>query len=230
MQTIKVIIKNEKKTQKYEYTGSLNIPVTTLLERINHENNIHIHYSSSCLQGLCGSCAMLINGWPKLACKTFVNQEAMTKYYKKITLEPLSKFPTVKDLKVDRSIMHRNLINTTQWIETKAKINMENISFEYELSQCLMCGCCLEACPNYNGDDEYYGMPLTVSSAKIIKQETDDDRINKLRSQYKKHFYKNCVKALVCEDVCPMKIPTQRAISMMNKQAIWNFRHILKKK
>ena len=107
METLKITIitqeNGEEVIKEFEYTGNLNIPVTTLLEKVNHSNNTKIHYSSSCLQGLCGSCAMLINGWPKLACKTFVNEEVMTKYFHKITIEPLSKFPVIKDLIIDLS-------------------------------------------------------------------------------------------------------------------------------
>jgi succinate dehydrogenase / fumarate reductase iron-sulfur subunit len=79
MESITVIIKTSKGMKEYTYEGNLNIPVTTLLERINVKYDIKIHYSSSCLQGLCGSCSMIINGLPKLACKTFVNEESTTK-------------------------------------------------------------------------------------------------------------------------------------------------------
>jgi succinate dehydrogenase / fumarate reductase iron-sulfur subunit len=111
MESITVIIKTSKGMKEYTYEGNLNIPVTTLLERINVKHNIKIHYSSSCLQGLCGSCSMIINGLPKLACKTFVNEEATTKKMHKITIEPLSKFPVVNDLVVDRTSMFENIKN-----------------------------------------------------------------------------------------------------------------------
>ena len=227
METLKVTIKTREKDKEvikeYEYTGNLNIPITTLLEKINYTHDTKIHYSSSCLQGLCGSCAMLINGWPKLACKTFVNEQAMTKHFHKITIEPLSKFPVVKDLIIDRSKLYEDMKEAQQWLEKKAKINTDNIPMEYEVSQCLMCGCCLESCPNYNGEDEFMGAILPVSSTKITAQESSPDKIKKNKQVYKKHFYNHCVKSLVCQDVCPMKIPTQRAISQMNQKSV---RHI----
>ena len=103
--SINVIIKTFKDEKEilmeYTYEGDLKIPVTSLLERINVKNNIKIHYSSSCLQGLCGSCSMLINGWPRLACKTFVNDLIKNKT-NTIIIEPLSKFPIVNDLIIDR--------------------------------------------------------------------------------------------------------------------------------
>lgn len=233
METLKVIIKTrengEEKTREFEYTDDLNIPVTTLLERINHTHDTRIHYSSSCLQGLCGSCAMLINGWPKLACKTFINDEVMTKYFHKITIEPLSKFPVVKDLIIDRSRIYESMNEAQQWLDEKARINLEDIPFEYEVSQCLMCGCCLESCPNYNGKDNFMGVVLPVSSSKILSQETNPEKVKMHRQIHKKHFFNNCVKSLVCEDVCPMKIPTQRAISKMNQKSVWHIFHLLKR-
>lgn len=181
MDSITVIIKTSESMKEYAYEGDLNIPVTTLLERINVKHDIKIHYSSSCLQGLCGSCSMIINGLPRLACKTFVNEEEMTKKTHKITIEPLSKFPVVNDLVVDRTSMFENIKNSRQWLEEEAHINKDNLEFEYEASQCLMCGCCLEACPNYTGEDTYYGAILPVTSSKISKQEMDMDKLKFLK-------------------------------------------------
>ena len=228
MASITVIIKTSKGVKEYTYDGDLNIPVTTLLERINVKNDIKIHYSSSCLQGLCGSCSMIINGLPRLACKTFVDEEEMTRKMHKITIEPLSKFPIVNDLIIDRTSMFENIKNAQQWLEKDANINQENLEFEYEVSQCLMCGCCLEACPNYTGKDDYYGAVLPVISSKISRQENDKDKIKLLKENYNNHFYNICVKSLACKDICPMNIQTQRAISIMNRYSIWKFHKLLK--
>lgn len=228
MESITVIIKTPDGQEEYLYEGNLKIPVTSLLERINVENDIRIHFSSSCLQGLCGSCAMIINGWPKLACKTFVDEEIITKKEHRITIEPLSKFQSVRGLVVDRTVMFENLKDAHQWLEEDAEINEDNLEFEYEVSQCLMCGCCLEVCPNYDGKDEYYGAILPVSSSKIFNQESDGEKLRLLKESYNNHFYSTCVKSLSCEDVCPMGIQTQRAISIMNRYSIWKFRNLLK--
>ena len=206
MESITVIIKTSKGMKEYTYEGNLNIPVTTLLERINVKHDIKIHYSSSCLQGLCGSCSMIINGLPKLACKTFVNEESTTK-----------------------KSMFENIKNSRQWLEEESRINQDNLEFEYEASQCLMCGCCLEACPNYTGEDNYYGAILPVTSSKISKQESNMDKLKFLKENYSNHFYNDCVKSLACENICPMNIQTQRAISIMNRHSIWKFHKLLKK-
>ena len=213
--SINVKIKIDDDYKMFDYDGDLNIPVTTLLERLDYP----IEYSCSCLQGLCGACAMVINSQPKLACKTFVNEEIMTEEYELITIEPLSKFPLVTDLKVDRSVLHDVMKDCEQWLESDAKVS-DDLNFDYEMSMCLMCGCCTEACPNY-GFDDFVGTQVAVSASKLISLESDKDHTKAIKKKYKDHFYPHCLKTLACEDVCPMKIPTQRAISKMNRKSVW---------
>ena len=215
MSKIQVKIKIGDEYQLFDYEGDLNIPVITLLERLDYP----IEHDKSCLQGLCGACAMVINSQPKLACKTFLNEEQMVIKYNTITIEPLSKFPVIKDLKVDRSILYDALLDCEQWLESDAKIDGNDIEFEYEMSMCLMCGCCTEACPNY-GIDDFVGTPVAVSAAKLISQEKDQNHLKNIKKTYKAKFYSHCVKTLACEDVCPINIETQRAISRMNKRAV----------
>lgn len=218
MSSILVKIKIDDEYKEFEYSGDLNIPVTALLDELG------ITYSCSCLQGLCGSCSMVINSQPKLACKAILAEEIMIKEYNLITIEPLSKFPLIKDLKVDKSKLYYDLKECEQWIESEAKIN-DDISFEYEMSLCLMCGCCVEACPNYDGGD-FVGTPVAVSASKIIAQEQDKEHLKKLKGKYKDNFYPHCVKSLACEDICPMGIETQRAISRLNKLSVWKLRQL----
>lgn len=216
MTQIIVKVKRDGEYQEFEYSDDLNISITTLLDKLG------INYPCSCLQGLCGSCAMVINSKPKLACKTFLSDELKLK--NNLIIEPLSKFPIIKDLKVDKSKLYNDLKDCEVWLEDKAKIN-EDIAFEYEMSLCLMCGCCVEACPNYDLK-EFVGTPFAVLSSKIISQEQHKTHLKKLKGHYKNKFYSHCVKSLACEEVCPMGIETQRAISKMNKKAVWILRQL----
>ena len=215
MNCITVKIKIDGEFECFKYSGDLNIPVSELLERLDRP----IEYSCSCLQGLCGACAMVINSAPKLACKTFLKDELMVTEYNQITIEPLSKFPLIKDLKVDRSVIYDALKECRLWLESDAEINSD-IDFEYEMSLCLMCGCCMEACPNY-GHDAFVGTPVAVVASKLISQENDSGHLNEMKKGYKERFYPSCVKSIACEDICPMGIRTQRAISKMNRNSIW---------
>ena len=219
---MKVKIKINGDYQIFDYEGDLNISVITLLEKIDNS----IEYSCSCLQGICGACAMIINSQPKLACKTFLNEEQTVKEHNQITIEPLSKFPLIKDLKVDRSILFDVMKDCELWLENDSKYNPKDYDFEYEMSLCLMCGCCTEACPNYKLGD-FVGAQVAVSASKLINQESDEKHLKNMKNKYKKRFFSHCVKSIACEDVCPMKIPTQRAISKMNRKSVWRIWQLL---
>ena len=86
---MRVRIKVGNDYMEFQYDGDLNITVTSLLEKLGDP----VEYSCSCLQGICGACAMVINGEPKLACQTFLKDEQIVKEYDVMTIEPLSKFP-----------------------------------------------------------------------------------------------------------------------------------------
>ena len=219
---MKVKIKIDEDYQIFDYDGDLNISIITLLEKLD----IPIEYSCSCLQGICGACAMVINSEPKLACKTFLNEERMVIEYDQITIEPLSKFPLVKDLKVDRSILFDAMTECELWLENDSEYNLKDLDFEYEMSLCLMCGCCTEVCPNYKLGD-FVGAPAAVSASKLVNQESDKEHLKKMKKNYKKRFFSHCVKSISCEDVCPMEIPTQRAISKMNRKSVWRIWQLL---
>ena len=181
---MKVKIKIDDNYQIFDYEGDLNISVITLLEKLDWP----IEYSCSCLQGICGACAMVINSEPKLACKTFLNEERMVIEYNQITIEPLSKFPLVKDLKVDRSILFDAMTECELWLENDSEYNPKDLDFEYEMSLCLMCGCCTEVCPNYKLGD-FVGAPAAVSASKLVNQESDEEHLKNMKKNIKKGFF-----------------------------------------
>lgn len=216
---MKVKIKIDDDYQIFDYDGDLNVSVVTLLENLDRP----IEYSCSCLQGICGACAMVINSVPKLACQTFLNEEINND---EITIEPLSKFPLIRDLKVDRSVLFDAMKECELWLEKDYEYNAKNLDLEYEMSLCLICGCCTEVCPNYNAGD-FAGAHVAVSASKLVNQENDKKHLKDIKDNYKNRFYSHCVKSTSCEDVCPISIPTQRAISKMNRKSVWKIWQLL---
>src|SRR3984957_7997011 len=109
-----------------------------------------------CLAEVCGSCTMIINGKPRQSCPALVYQIAPNG--ETITLEPMTKFPLVRDLIVDRSRMFNDLKKVKAWIQLDGSYELgpgprqsqENQEEAYPLSRCMTCGCCLEACPQLN--------------------------------------------------------------------------------
>ena len=139
--------------QSFSYNGPLHVTVSAVLDAINYTDDIfdtegnstsRVRWECSCLQAVCGGCAIVINGVPRLACNTFVDEVTKTDR----VLEPLSKFPVVADLMVDRSIIYENLNNAKAYIESQSVNSKQSHDHQYSVAKCLKCGLCLEVCPN----------------------------------------------------------------------------------
>jgi succinate dehydrogenase / fumarate reductase iron-sulfur subunit len=175
-----------------------------------------IAWECSCLQKKCGSCAMIIDGKPRLACDFFLNRH---KGKKPIVIEPLRKFPVVRDLIVDRSVMRENLKKIQAWMASEAVAsNEKKEELMYDASRCLQCGCCLEVCPNFCGEDEFFGAAAAVPVSRIMNA-TDKKNCKDMKKNYNEHIYKGCGKSLACRDICPAKIKTDRMLSSSNALA-----------
>ena len=171
-----------------------------------------IRWECSCMQAVCGGCAMVINGVPALACATFADEVKG----KELLLEPLSKFPVIADLIVDRSAIYENLIRAKAYLESLTKNDNRQHEQQYSVAKCLKCGLCLEVCPNYHPGGEFFGAVLANESYLIASQSTD--KKPQVIQEYKKHFGAGCSKALSCQTVCPVGIETITSIMRMNRK------------
>src|SRR5437764_10938082 len=114
-----------------------------------------IAYDSNCLEEVCGSCAMLINGRARMACSALVD-----KFEQPITLEPLKKFPVIRDLAVDRSVLFENLKAVKAWVPIDGtydlgpgpRVSPREQEQAYPYSRCISCCCCMEVCPQFNDE------------------------------------------------------------------------------
>jgi succinate dehydrogenase / fumarate reductase iron-sulfur subunit len=171
-----------------------------------------IRWECSCMQAVCGGCAMVINGVPALACETFADEiKGET-----LILEPLSKFPVIADLIVDRSVIYTYLTQAKAYLEDDAVIDHRQHQQQYSVAKCLKCGLCLEICPNYTSGERFFGA-LFANDCYLIATRSGafDDAI---REDYDRHFAAGCSKSLACVDICPMKIPTLSSMAKLNRR------------
>lgn len=205
--------------QIFEYNGNLDVTVVTVINSINYTDDIYdidgnsakrIRWECSCLQGVCGGCAMIINGKPALACDTFLKDLKC----KELILEPLSKFPVVADLMVDRTIIYDNLSKSNLYLKNHFDVSKKDYEHRYSVSKCLKCGLCLEVCPNYQFGNDFFG-GVFANDAYLIYSAEKDNKEQIIRT-YNEHFVSNCSKALSCQSVCPAKIETLTSILRMN--------------
>src|SRR6266700_1739250 len=176
-----------------------------------------ITYDSNCLEEICGSCAMLINGKARMACSALVDNLEQP-----IKVAPLSKFPLVRDLSVDRSVLFENLKAVKAWVPIDGtydlgagpRLSMEDQEAAYPLSRCISCCCCMEACPQFNDSTGFVGAAAisqvrlfnTHPTGKALKRE----RLAALMGDGGIH---ECGYAQNCVEVCPKDIPLTRSIA-----------------
>jgi succinate dehydrogenase / fumarate reductase iron-sulfur subunit len=185
-----------------------------------------VAWECSCLEEVCGACAMVINGKPMQACSALVD-----KLRQPITLEPLSKFPVVRDLMVDRGVMFENLKRMKAWIPIDGtyalgpgpRMSPSEQQRAYPLSRCITCGCCIEACPQANESSPFVG--AAILNQVLLMNSHPTGRMNmdeRLAEARKKGGLGDCGNAQNCKRVCPKEIPLVDSISRLNRQAIFN--------
>ena len=220
---------NKKKDDDYQtfiYTGDDNTSVAQILYELNRRDVLldtegtereKISWECSCLVKKCGACAMRINGIPRLACASFLYEFKS----EVVTLEPLSKFPLVKDLTVDRSSVFEALKEVSLWLEGEAVMEGETRECRYGSAKCLMCGCCLEVCPNFRAGGTFTGAVTPVNAYRIMDEQQKSEHRRSVRRKYNKHYYEGCGKSLSCRDICPAGIPVDDLIARTNAAAVW---------
>lgn len=179
-------------------------------------------WESACLEEVCGSCSMLINGKPRQACTALI--EELAPGDEPIVLAPLTKFPLVRDLIVDRSSMFENLKRIHGWIEEEAgegfgpTVSQEKQEVMYSLSTCMTCGCCLEACPQVNAQSDFVG-PAAISQARLFNAHPTGsrERAERLRPLMERGGVSDCGHAQNCVKVCPKKIPLTDSIAAVSR-------------
>ena len=208
-----------------DVTGDMSI--ASLLDWLNYHDDItneagektrRIAWDCSCMQGVCGACAMVINGVPALACETFVRDLTGDE----ISIEPLRKFPVLHDLVVDRDIIQENLkaaniyIGQYRPVKTRnAKAAVAEFEHQYSIAKCLKCGLCLEVCPNYTSGENFFG--AMFANDCYLAASRNEAQVNELVDCYGEHFGRGCSNALSCMSVCPIQIPSLSSIAKMNR-------------
>ena len=207
--------------QSFRYDGPMHVTVSAVLDALNYTDDLYdiegkpatrIRWECSCMQAMCGGCAMVINGVPALACATFADEVKG----KELVLEPLSKFPVIADLIVDRSVIYENLVRAKTYLEDLAVSDKRQHNQQYSVAKCLKCGLCLEVCPNYHPGGSFFGAVLANESYLTASQSAD--KKPQVVKEYNTHFAAGCSKALSCQSVCPMGIETITSIMRMNRK------------
>lgn len=234
-QTIQLKIKRQEGPEATPYWEEFEIPyrphmnvVSCLMEIRKNPVNAQgkpttpVVWESVCLEEVCGACSMLINNIPRQACSTLVDSLKQP-----ITLAPLSKFPLVRDLKVDRTKLFDALKRIHGWIDIDGPFDLgpgprmpeRRRRWAYELSKCMTCGCCYEACPNCNTRNEFMG-PHAISQVRLFNAHPTGamNKEVRLSAIMGADGITSCGNAQNCVRVCPKDIPLTTSIAHMNRE------------
>lgn len=185
-------------------------------------------WEQGCLEEVCGSCSMLINGKPRQACTALIAPIIEQTKSSTITLAPFSKFPLVRDLIVDRSSMFDNLKKVHAWIDTDGafdrgpgpKISPKVQQVRYALSQCMTCGCCVEACPQANKNSKFVGA-YVFAQARLFNIHPTGAMQKSVRIYplMQEGGISDCGNAQNCQPACPKNIPLLDSIAAIGRDA-----------
>lgn len=183
-----------------------------------------ITYDSNCLEEVCGSCAMRINGKARMACSALLDQLDQP-----IRLEPFSKFPVVRDLSVDRSVLFENLKRVKGWIPIDGTYDLgpgprqseAEQQEAYPYSRCISCCCCMEVCPQFNESTGFVGAAaigqVLLFNTNPTGQMQAPERLRALMGGGGIH---ECGYAQNCVEICPKDIPLTKAIADVGRSVI----------
>ncbi|MEO1615312.1 MAG: succinate dehydrogenase iron-sulfur subunit [Planctomycetota bacterium] len=233
---------------KIEYEPELNVisvlqRIAALGKTIDGKKTAPVVWDCGCLEEVCGSCTMVINGRVRQSCSALVDR-LLEDNPDELVLEPMTKFPVLRDLMVDRQRLFRGLQRVKAWVPVDSYYDMgpgerqlrAQQEQNYPLSQCMSCGCCVEACPQYqkievtkkDGEtdeqfeerklaefDEAFLGPHAISQAMLFNNHPTGKSIagERLDALMGPGGVAACGNAQNCVSVCPKEIPLTTSIA-----------------
>ncbi len=191
---------------------------------IDGKKTTPIVYMAACLEEVCGSCTALVNGKCCQMCSQLIDDHLGED--NTITLEPMSKFPVVRDLMVDRTRLFDDLKEIQGWVPIDGTYSLgpgpkekpADAARRYELSRCMSCGCCLEVCPQYTKDNHFVGAAVISQveyfNAHATGAELGDERLAVMEQA---GGVSDCGNAQNCVKACPKEIPLTESIARVGR-------------
>ncbi|GGK32910.1 succinate dehydrogenase iron-sulfur subunit [Caldalkalibacillus thermarum] len=234
-ETVKLIIKrqdtpdSEPYEEEFELVKRPNMNIISCLMEIQRnpvnakgEKTTPVAWESNCLEEVCGACSMVINGKARQACTALVD-----KLEQPIRLEPMSTFPVERDLIVNRSRMFDALKRVKAWIPIDGTYDLgpgprmpeKKRQWAYELSKCMTCGVCLEACPNVNSKSSFIG-PAPLSQVRLFNAHPTGEmnKEERLEAIMGEGGIQECGNSQNCVQACPKGIPLTTSIAALNRE------------
>ena len=196
------------------------------LNRIREEQDPSLQFDFACRSAVCGSCGMMVNGRPTLACKTLTTNLA-----RKIHLHPLPAFKLIGDLSVDTGTWFREMAGRVEaWVHERepfdpaapeARMDDELAEAIYEADRCIECGCCVAACGVANTRSNF----LAPAGMNRVARFMMDPRDQRERSEWFEVVASDegvfgCIGLMACQDVCPKELPLLEVFAYLRRKML----------
>jgi len=213
--------------QTYEIDEADGMTLFIALNEIREKQDASLQFDFVCRAGICGSCGMLINGRPTLACR------ALTKDLDaEISLAPLPAFELIADLSVDTGKWMRGMSERLEsWVHMKEqetdlrrleeRMEPELAEKIYELDRCIECGCCIAGCGTLRMRDDFVGAAGLNKVARFRldpRDQRSDEDFYELIGDDNGVF--GCMSLLACHDVCPKNLPLATQIAFLRRKMV----------
>jgi len=213
--------------QRYELEEADSMTLFIALNEIREKQDPSLQFDFVCRAGICGSCGMMINGRPGLACRTLTEQVGP-----EITLAPLPVFELIGDLSVNTGKWMRHMSERlATWVHMKnADVDLTRIEEVmdpalaeriYLLDRCIECGCCVSACGTARMREDFVG---AVGLNRIARFRLDPRDTRSDAAYYDligdDTGVFGCMSLLACHDVCPKDLPLQTQIAFMRRKMV----------
>jgi len=217
---------SEAHLQTFELEEADAMTLFIALNEIRENHDPSLQFDFVCRAGICGSCGMIINGRPGLACRTLTKDLPDN-----ITLAPLPAFELIGDLSVNTGKWMRGMSEQLEtWVHSQGLENTDIDSLEqtmepelaeqlYELERCIECGCCIAACGTALMREDFIG---AVGLNQITRFQLDprdqrsDAQFYQLVGDDSGVF--GCMTLLGCEDMCPKQLPLATQIAFLRRR------------
>ena len=213
--------------QTYTLDDAAGMTLFIALSEIREKLDPSLQFDFVCRAGICGSCAMLVNGRPALACRTLTKNLQCS-----FTLAPLPVFELIGDLSINTGKWMRGMSERLRaWVHQQesspdlsrleARMEPELAEKIYELDRCIECGCCVAACGTARMREDFVGAVglNKIARFRLDPRDTrDDEDFYELVGDDDGVF--GCMSLLGCHDVCPKQLPLQTQIAFVRRKMV----------
>lgn len=214
--------------QTFEVEEADSMTLFIALTEIRERQDPSLQFDFVCRAGICGSCGMIINGRPGLACRTLTKDLPQD-----IVLAPLPAFELIGDLSVNTGKWMRGMSERLEtWVHNQGFARLDIDSLEqpmepalaeqiYELERCIECGCCVAACGTARMHEDFVGA-VGLNQVTRFRLDPRDERSDA-------EFYQlvgteagvfGCMTLLGCEDLCPKELPLATQIAFLRRRMV----------